>query len=385
MGGPRIVVIGAGAVGLSTALSAAQLGAKSVMVIEREHLASGSSGLSAGIFNRQTADPVDRAMRAHSVEVFAGLSDLGVLHLARHGYLRLAKTADQVAAIHSTIASLSTNGGISRYVTPQEIADLVPGIETADLKGGMFGPSDGSLDGPQLCQAYLGQGRSLGVQYQANCSLLGAEFKAGHIRLATANGDIECDLVINAAGPWLEPVGALLGVVSPTENQRHQVAILHVPSLAQRGVPIVQSYFPGSGEDGVYVRPDGNGRFITGMHSYEKQSTSVAADGYKKSLDAAYLETVAEALSHRFPKWDNARLSEGWTGLYPLSPDGQFIVGPHTSEPRVITVGGLGGVGLTVSPAVGRIAAEWATSGQSTTFGFADELLPERPSLGKRT
>ncbi len=373
------MVIGAGAAGLSTALYAAQLGAGSVTVIDKSYAGEGSSGLSAGVFNRQTFDGTDLEMRRYSLNVFDEMESAGLLTLHRTGYIRVARTPEQFERIQSTVARISD--GTSVAVTAEQIAEMVPGIRIDDVTGGMYGPFDGNLDGPGLCAAYLTAGKERGVVYRPRCEVLDADTGGAAITLKTTQGDIEADVVVNAAGSWLGHVSALLGTNATTHNQRHQIGQVQVPSLAGRDVPMIQMYFPGSGDAGVYIRPEGEpGNFIAGAHTYELLEESVDADRYRRGVDDAFLESLAEGLMDRFPGWEDASLNGGWSGLYPNSLDGDFLVGPQRSDPRVVVVGGLGGMGLTVSAAVGRLGAEWAVHGQARTFAFADTLLPDRPS-----
>jgi sarcosine oxidase subunit beta len=377
--GARIVVIGAGAAGLSTAWYAAALGAQSVTVIDKRHAGEGSSGLSAGVFNRQTFEGVDLEMRRHSLRVFDQMEASGLLTLYRTGYVRLARTPQQFELIRSTVEQITD--GTSRLVTADQIADMVPGIRTDDITGGMFGPVDGHLDGPGLCSAYLAAGKELGVVYQPRTELLGAVTNASGVTLSTSQGSLQADIVVNAAGAWLGQVSALLGIDTATYNQRHQIAQVRVPSLANRAdIPMVQTYFPGSGYAGIYIRPEGQpGNFIAGTNSYENLEDQADADEFRRGVDESFLESIAEGLIDRFPGWEDASLTGGWSGLYPNCADGGFLIGPHRANPRVVVVGGLGGRGLTTSAAAGRLGAEWAVLGEARLFDFADELLPDRP------
>lgn len=375
---PRVVVVGAGAAGLSAAMHCSELGADSVTVIEKTQLAQASSGLSAGIFNRQTFDRVDGHMRRTSVEVFDDLEARGLLHLSRCGYVRLARTEQQWKSVLDAVEAAQSP--YTELLTPTALQRLVPGMRVDDVVGGMFGPHDGHLDGPELCQAYLRAGRARGVVYRSGTAAMSHTRRGSVHRLETTGGVIEADVVVNAAGGWLAEVSDLLGAPVPINNQRHQIALVRVDSLQGVPVPTVQTYFPGSGADAVYVRPEGTGTFLAGLHSYESQGVSQDPDGYRRGTDAVYLELLAEQLLDRFPGWDDAGLESGWSGIYPLSPDGRFIIGPDSADTTVVTVGGLGGVGLTVSPAAGRLAAEWAVLGQPDTLSDEDAAgyLPNR-------
>jgi len=148
-------------------------------------------------------------------------------------------------------------------------------------------------------------------------------------------------------------------------------------------LPAVNTYVPGSGDFALYLCPEAPDRVLCGLHSHAAVEGHGVADpdAYAAGVAHATLEQLAAELLDRLPAWSDARLEPGWAGLYPVSPDGVFQVGPHPSAPRVVAVAGLGGVGLTVSAAVGRLAAEWAVLGEAPGYPFADALLPERPSL----
>ncbi len=62
----NVVVIGAGTLGMSTALSLTERGA-AVTVIEAEAIAAGSSGRSVGVVGTQHVDPFEVLIRSHSV------------------------------------------------------------------------------------------------------------------------------------------------------------------------------------------------------------------------------------------------------------------------------------------------------------------------------
>lgn len=375
---PRVLIIGGGVAGLSAGMHCAALGARSVTVVERKQIGQGSSALSAGIFNKQTADPHDQFMRSQSLRVLDDLEARGLLSLNRCGYIRLARTAEQWRYANELAESLGSD--TSRLVTPEVIAEMVPGIRIDDVHGGMYGTRDGHMDGLELCQAYLAVGRDQGLDLRQRTEVTGMSSRNGAKVVGTTDGEFTADVVINASGGWFSEVGTLLGCALPIVNELHEIGILSVPSLMDRAVPTVQTYFPGSGEEAVYIKPEGPGQFIAGLHSYESDGVSENPDNYRNSLEHEYLERLAQALLDRFPGWEDASLRPGWTGLYPLSGDGRFIIGPHPADPSVIALGGLGGVGLTVSGAAGALAAEWAVLGQPRSFeqSLTEAYLPNR-------
>jgi sarcosine oxidase subunit beta len=381
MDGPRVVVVGAGAAGLSAALHAAELGGERVVVIDRSHPASGSSGLSAGIFNRQTPNLLELELRCFSVEVFGRLERAGELPLERSGYVRVARDEGDMDSFALAVQAQHRLGVTDAQLLDRgALARMLPWMETRDCAGALWGPSDGHLDGHLLCAAYLARATALGVELRTRTRLVGADVRGESLLLSTDRGSLECDVVINAAGPWAAQVAAHMGARMPIVNQRHRVCIAHLPAPVAGPLPAVNLYVPGSGELGLYFRPEGPSRLLTGLHAHEivDDGAPVDPDDYGRAVELDYLEAVAEKLAARLPGWPELRLEPGWAGLYPVSPDGLFQVGPAAEEPRMIAAGALGGVGLTVSPAVGRLAAEWAILGKASSFDFAERLAPRR-------
>lgn len=381
---PRIAVIGGGAAGLSTAMQTAELGFTDITVFEAFHPAEGSSGLSAGIFNRQTNKPDELEMRAYSVRALERLVEEDGFHLDRVGYVRIAKTEQQLQA-YADAQELQRELGVgSQLLNRQQLAALVPGMYVDDLLGGLFGPDDGHLDGHMLCGVLRDRALARGVTLRNRTPVTAADDDGSQIRLLGEDGDLGTfDLVVNAAGPNGAATAELLGVTQHVVNERHQICVLE--SRSERNIPAVQTYVPGSGQEAIWVRPEGPGRFLTGLHTQEIRT----ADGsggehpfdFRKSVEDAYIEAVAEAFDFRMPGWDDVGITGGWSGLYPVSPDGRFQVGPYRDKPNVLAVGALGGVGLTNALAVGRIAAEWIVDGEPAVFSFAKELVPDRASL----
>jgi 4-methylaminobutanoate oxidase (formaldehyde-forming) len=94
-------------------------------------------------------------------------------------------------------------------------------------------------------------------------------------------------------------------------------------------------------------------------------------------LDEAQLEAMIEVAVHRVPVLAQAGLLTAWTGVRPLTPDGQAILGPVAEPEGFWLNAGWGGVGLIQAPVAGQLLAEYLVQGQPATFDVA-ALLPAR-------
>ncbi|HYJ21606.1 MAG TPA: FAD-binding oxidoreductase [Solirubrobacterales bacterium] len=382
MSKPSIAVIGAGVAGLSTALHAAELGCE-VTVIERGHPASGSSGLSAGVFNINSTELLQVEVRVKTRDLLDKFERENDLHLARIGYLRLAKKDAHVKMFEEVIALQRELGAEpSQIVDPARVKELVPDLRTDDILAAIHNPRDGHMDGPLLCGVLAERAEAEGATVLHRTRVTGHEPAAGRHRLLTdAGAAVDADIVVNAAGPWAMEVGELLGHPFPLVNQLHEVIKVKLPEAVDYTVPMVQEYIPGEEEAG-YFRQDGPQSMIAGMHTYAALDKLGSADPetYQKSVTWDTWEAVAKHVSNRL-QVEGLGFETGWTGLYPISADGEYVVGPYEADPTVIACGGFGGQGLTAGVSVGPVAAEWAVYGEPRGLPGAVAWSPDREGL----
>ena len=364
-----VAIVGAGALGLCTAFELTELGVTEVTVLERDHVASGSSGLSVGIIETQYLEPLAIELRVHSMCFFARLEAEAGLGIVRNGYLRLGHGAADLAAFERSVQIQRELGVEDAQVLDRAgLQRLVPDLRRDDLAGGLFGPSDGYVDGHLYCNVLADLLRDRGVRILPKTEPLGVDGR----RLATSGPTLEVDVIVNAAGAWAGEVGELLGAPVRILPERHQALVAHLPQELAYVMPSVMDYIPGSGGLGLYFRHESGTSLIAGLHTEEP---------YEELPEHAFMDEVATRLAGRLPRLASARLGGLWSGLYPISPDGFPSVGPYRDRPTVVAALGAGGSGLQSSPAIGRIAAEWIVFGEPRSMPTAAALLPDRPSL----
>ncbi len=378
-----VTIVGAGAIGLSTARTLTDLGVEDVVVLERAHLAGGSSGRSVGVVETQYVDPFDIALRVPSKRVFEELERDRGLRFTRNGYLRIGHTDEDAARFERSVA-VQHELGIEDAVVldPAGIAERFPDVRCDDISAGLYGPSDGFVDGHLYCGLLAELATAKGARLLQHTKLTGHELLAGgRHRLRTSSGELTCEHVVNAAGAWAQEVGEQLGVATPILPQRHEAVTMHLPRKLDYMMPEVMDYAPAEGRSGLYFRHETFDTFLGGLHSEEAVHPVVDPDEWFEGVEQSYLEQLAELLPYRLPSLADIRLGRGWAGLYPVSPDGRPQVGPCPEDETVIAACGVGGYGIQVSPIVGQLAAEWVVFGEARSFAEAGELLPGRASL----
>jgi sarcosine oxidase subunit beta len=365
----RVVVIGGGAFGASCFHHLTARGISDVALVEQATLGSGSTGRSAAVVETQYLAPDQVALCAWSIRVFRQLEREHALPFFHHGYLRLGHAAEDVASFHRSV-ELQREHGLTdaRVVEPGEIAHIVPALRVDDVLGALWGPSDGYVDAVRYCEILAGLGRAAGGRFLQGRRATGLRLRGGRVSAVELGGDaIECDAVINASGAWARQLGSALGVSLPVDGYRRQLVQFEPPRPLAAPVPMVIDYVPGVEREGLYFRDDTPTRIVAGLHweVHGDAERPADPDGFRQSVDWDYAERVAESLAGRYRGAADFRVTGGWAGLYPLTPDTRPIVGPTPGIEGFYQALGGGGVGVQISPAIGAIVADLVATGET--------------------
>ena len=365
----RVVVIGGGAFGASSLYHLTKRGITDVVLLEQATLGSGSTGRSAAVVETQYLLPDQVALCAWSIRVFQWLEREHALPFVHHGYMRLGHAAADVAGFHESIALQRTYGlGDARVLEPAEIARIVPALRVNDLAGALWGPTDGYVDAVRYCELLSGLGRAAGGRVLQGQRATGLRLHGGRVTGVQVEGEtIECEAVVNASGAWARRLGATLGLALPVDGYRRQLVQFEPPRPLAAPVPMIIDYVPGVEREGLYFRDDTPSRIVAGLHweVHGDMEQPADPDAFRQAVDWDYAERVAEALAARYRGAGDFRVTGGWSGLYPLTPDTRPIVGPTTGIDGLYQALGGGGVGVQISPAIGAMVADLVATGDT--------------------
>ena len=327
----RVAVIGGGAVGLATADALLARGGVEVVLLERDQIASGSSGLNIGVVETQYVDPLAIELRVYARRFFDRLADADGLEFVRCGYLRPAYDAAQLAGFARSV-DIQRSFGVedARVIDRAEIARLAPDLRNDDMAGALFGPSDGYVDPHRYCGLLADRSAppaARSTPARASSAPSAAATAGNRDRPRRPRGGRR-----HRRRPLAAPVGALLG--APVELlQRRSAAIAYLSTPIAYVHPFVMNYVPGGGRPGAYIRHERPDQLVVGTHSEEAVDAPADPDHYPRGVTQDFLEDLAEQLVDRLPGLaDRISLGNGWSGLYPVSPVGPRV-GPRATPP----------------------------------------------------
>lgn len=354
----RVVVVGAGVVGLFTAYELVRAGAVDVTVLEAAHPGDGSSGRAVGMVETQFLGAADVEVRAYGRQAYTALERDHGLRFVHGGYLRLGRAGADRSGFEASVA-LQRDFGVpdAEVLDAGEISRRWPPIVTDGSEVGLFGSWDGYVDGYETCGLLTALVRAAGGAVLTGTALRAAERVGAAWRLDTGRGAVEADVVVNAAGPWAAQVGELLGAPVDLLPELHGAVAIE---LAREWpfLPMLMDYVPGSGVDGVYFRSDSPTRLIAGLHSEDAIGEVVPPDRELGALAGDVVERVIERLADRLRDLDDLAVGRSWTGIYPMTPTHRPVAGRHATAEGVVCALGAGGNGIQLSPAIGRAAAD---------------------------
>jgi sarcosine oxidase subunit beta len=344
--------------GASCAYHLASAGARDVVLLEREaYFGQGATGRCAGGVRYQFATEVNVRLSIASLAMIERFKDeTGQDPSYRPcGYLFVLTRAEDVPPFEANVAMQRSLGVDVRWMTGDDVRRRLPSMRFDDALGGTFHAKDGLADPNGVVMGYIEAGKRLGVEAMTDIDVVGLRIRDARINaVETTAGVIDCEHVVNAAGPWAGLVGRMAGVEIPIVPVRRQMlTTTPLPSLP-RDFPFVIDF-----AQSLYFHREGEG-ILTGMSNIAEEP------GFDQSIDSEWEIVAMQAAAERLPMLEQAGRLAHWAGLYEVTPDAHPIFGP-TSVEGFWVVAGFSGHGFMHGPISGKLMAEFILEGRSQT------------------
>ncbi len=356
-----MIIIGAGSVGVPTALATAESGLKTLVLDSLPSVAQGDNKHAIGGIRATHSLKSKIWLCQRSIEVFASWNELygDDIWWEQGGYCFLAFTDEHEQTLKNTAKEQREYGLNIKYVEKEKIKELVPGINDENLRGGTFSPEDGSSSPLLALHAFYRKSKEYGAEYAFNESVTGITIQNNKITgVKTNKSKYKAHKIINAAGAHAKDIGNMINLDIPVVPESHEAGITEpVKKFFSTMVvdinPAIDTKFGNSNNYYFYqnkekkiifcLTPEPN---IPGLNRFETSS---------------FLPQITKRMVHLLPRLKNIKIRRTWRGLYPMTPDGNPFVGEVDDHEGYINAVGMCGQGFMIGPGLGELLSRLLT------------------------
>jgi dimethylglycine dehydrogenase len=369
----KVVIIGGGMMGAGLAYHLAEEGWTDVVLVEKGELTSGSTWHAAGQCPSFIGNYNMAKIHHYSNTLYPKLEAITGQPAGWHGCggIRLATTAAEVDWFRH-VAGFSANIGFHmEVIAPARIKELNPWIKTDGILAGAWTNMDGHVDPSSACNALAAGARQMGATIIRRNRVTGiTQLPSGEYRVATEQGDITCEHLVNAAGCYAREVGKWVGIDTPITNMEHQYLVTE-PLEEFKGTDIELPVMRDPATAGYYRQEQKAG--LIGIYEHFGSHEAWAARGgfpewssenelFEGDLDriAPWLEKAME----RMPIFANAGIKRIINGAIPHTPDGNPLLGPAAGLRNFWQCCG-SSIGIAQGGGAGKFLAQWMVHGDA--------------------
>ena len=365
-----VVVIGAGAYGLSCAWRLAQQG-QSVLVLERDGIGTQASGFALGRIDPllggvgvkyKLGSSVDASQAGGDAMIELGLrgtrylldaipeieSISGLdLQLDQQPTLQFIHSDAQMEELRAHSAAWTELGYDSKFLDVDEIRQFEPRVSSPE-RGGVLINGPFFIDSLRYVQALAACAEEAGVTIRTG-EVCGINPGSDDVDVETSSGaTYSVGRVLIAAGPWSATVAELVGADIPISPSKGEILRLGV---LESGPLEVHLHDPNS----LVQKKDG-----------QIWSAATAADvGFDRAPTTESRDTLLANAFEKLPETEDSALLMHTVCFRPVSRDGVPIIGAIESTGNVWIASGGGGSGIKQSLAVAEPVAQALATGSS--------------------
>lgn len=283
--------------------------------------------------------------------------------LVKRGLLMLCQTEHALHEEAGTAERARALGIPADVLDARQTAALDPAARM-NIAGAVHFPLDCHLDPARFMAALQAQSAALGVQFVWQSE--GLDFRVENDRLralTTASGDaLEADEFILCGGSWTPPLARRLGLKLPMEAGKGYSLTLTRPRRALQLCSILT-------EARVAVTPMGDTLRVGG---------TMELAGLNERISPIRVRSIIESFCRYYPEFEPADFDgiHPWVGLRPCSPDGLPYVGRTARFANVSLATGHAMMGMSLGPVTGKLMAQ-VLAGEAPSCDLT-QLSPDR-------
>lgn len=369
----RAVIVGGGVSGCSVAYHLSLLGWRDIVLLERKQLTCGTTWHAAGLIGQLRGSQNLTRLARYSAELYTKLEAETEIAtgMRQNGSITVALTNERMEELKRQ-ASLARAFDVEvQDITPAEVKERYPHLNTEGVVGGVYLPLDGQCDPANIAMALAKGARQRDAQVIEGVKVTAVHQNDGRVTGVswsqdssgeTIQGRIDTDIVINCAGMWGRELAAQSGVNLPLHACEHfyivTEAIEGLPRLPVLRVP----------DECAYYKEDA-GKMMLG--AFEPKAKPWGMTGIPEDFcfdqlpeDFEHFEPILEQAINRVPLFGDTGIHTFFNGPESFTPDDLYYLGEAPELRGYWVAAGYNSIGIVSSGGAGYALAAWLDSGE---------------------
>jgi len=372
-----IVIAGAGSVGMPLSYYCAKKGLK-VAVIDREpSWGRGQNRAAIGGIRASHSDPAKMRICRESLDIASNFKEEHGIDIEwrRGGYLYVAYDEEHDRSLRELLAVQKSVGLDIDWIGPEKVGQLCPGISMEGLRGGTFSPEDGYASSLMTSTAFHKLALDAGVDFRFGEEVAGFGMDGTRITsMRTSKGEYQAGLFVDAAGAYGADVAALAGAHIPVRPDCHEAGVTEPVERFMEPMLVDLRTDPESANYYFYQATTGQLVFCI--------TPKPSIWGVNKASTSTFLPLCVRRMLELYPRLGSLKVRRTWRGMYPMTPDGQPIIGYAREAENLLLAVGMCGQGYMIGIGLGRVLAS-VIADRTKEFDFIfEQLSPYRKFEG---
>ncbi len=362
----RVVIIGGGIVGCSTAYHLAKLGVKDVVLLERKRLTSGTTWHAAGLVRSSLYTQNLTRLAKYTVDLYTRLeAETGqATGFVQPGSISIATNPERWEELLRGAAMLRSFGVIAEPISARAAQERWPLMQVDDVVGAIWYPHDGKCNPIDTTMALAKGARAGGAAIVENCKVQRVLVENGRaVGVETDLGTVRADIVVNCAGMWARALGQSVGVDVPLQACEHFYIVTDPMEGMHPNLPVMRDM-----DHCAYYKEDA-GKLLLG--AFEPKAKPWSLDGIPEDFefgelpeDFDHFQPILEDAIRRVPSLERVGIRKFFNGPESFTADQRYVLGPAPELQNFFVAAGFNSIGIQSGGGAGMALAHWIVEGE---------------------
>lgn len=347
-----IIIAGAGSIGVPLSMFLSKEGFNVCVIEKNPSPGQGQNKAAIGGIRATHSDSSKIKTCLKSLEIFSKWKEVygDDIGWKKGGYLFPVYNENDEKVLKDLLSVQKSYGLNIKWISKEDVCELVKGIKKEGLRGGTYSPDDGSASPLLSNNAFYFKSVEYGTEFVFQ-ERINSVLKRENFIIKTDKNEYESKYFINAAGANAKEISLMLGVDIPVKPDSHPAGITE--PLEGIFNPMVVDIRKGEKSKNCYFYQNFEGQIIFCV------TPEPPRWGYDRNVSSEFINETSKRILNLIPSLKDVRIRRLWAGLYPMTPDGFPIVDFNSSGViNYIIACGMCGQGFMLGPGIGWIITE---------------------------